>query len=168
MAELKVINGSLLDATTEYIVQQTCCTALRPHGLSETIAKRWSSVDPYGKRTKYKGNWATADSRPAVGSIQVYPNPDGPQVICAFAQYTHGKPGKYQDPLMIPVSDTTDDRLLNFKVCLERIAELKPKSLGFPWKIGCGLAGGNWSQYFDAIHTWASKHPETQVIFYKL
>jgi hypothetical protein len=35
--EYQVISGNLLEAAEEYISQQTCCTALKAHGLSEAI-----------------------------------------------------------------------------------------------------------------------------------
>jgi hypothetical protein len=53
-------------------------------------------------------------------------------------------------------------------MCLESITELKPKSIGFPWKIGCGLAGGDWKTYYSVILEWSKKNPEIYCVFYKL
>ena len=149
----KITEGDLLKASTEYIVQQNCCTAVRAHGLSEIIASKWSEVNPYKDRKKYKGNWAVKEDRPEPGTIMVYelvyPEQREDQlkgVICAFAQYCHGKPGIYKDPLGLDKKDKSTDRIGYFRECIETITELNPKSVGFPYRIGCGLAGGDWVQ----------------------
>ena len=158
-----IVKGDLLCASTEYIVQQNCCTALKPFGLSEAISKKWPEVNPYKERKQYKGNWSVKEDRPNPGSIYVYtfeePLLTGLKgVICAFAQYTHGKPGKYKDPLGLDTDDSFIDRIEYFKECLEAIATLQPKSVGFPFKIGCGLAGGSWTVYEKIIQDWCKRY----------
>lgn len=32
-----------------------------------------------------------------------------------------------------------------------------PKKIYFPYKIGCGMAGGNWEKYLKMINEWANK-----------
>lgn len=167
------ITGDLLEATTEYIVQQTCCTALRAHGLSETIAKRWPTVNPYAERRVYRGNWSVPADRPEPGSITLYefesPLSSGLRgVICAFGQYCHGRPGKYSDPLGLDKGiDTPAHREKYFELCLEAIATLEPKSVGIPYRIGSGLAGGDWDIYYGMIQRWSESHPEIEVVIYK-
>ena len=165
---IPIIHGNILDAMTEYIVQQNCCTAMKPRGLSEAIAAKWPEIDPYSNKKKFKGNWSTLDSRPEPGTIWVYEQEKSPHVICMFAQYIHGKPGYYKDPLNAPFPDTAASRLTYFRMCIESITELKPKSIGFPWKIGRGLAGGDWTTYYSVILDWSKKNPEIYCVFYKL
>ena len=47
---ISIIDGNILDAKEEYILQQCCCTAIRPHGLSETIAIVWKDANIYALR----------------------------------------------------------------------------------------------------------------------
>jgi hypothetical protein len=161
-------DGNLLEADTDYIVQQNCCTAMRPHGLSEIIAKVWPTIDPYSSKKRLLNNWSTVESRPTPGTIAVYRNAAGPDVICAFAQYTHGKPGVYCDPARTSVPDDAAARLRYFKQCLVKIAELSPTSVGFPYRIGCGLAGGNWKDYTAALQEWSEENPGICVVIYKI
>lgn len=146
---------NLLNATEEYIIQQCCCTALRPHGLSALIAAAFPGADPYSKRRPYiRGrNWAVMEDRPEPGSYEVHG-----RIICLFGQYTHGKPGAYSDPTDASTPpDTADTRLDYFIGGLHAIAtELKPKSVAVPWKIGCGLAGGDWTLYRRALNEFAA------------
>jgi hypothetical protein len=44
---------------------------------------------------------------------------------------------------------------------------LKPESVGFPYKIGCGLAGGDWKLYESEIKRWSIEN-SIHVKVYKL
>jgi hypothetical protein len=159
-----VVSGNLLDADTEYIVQQNCCTACKPDGLSAAIIEKFPYANPYKNRRKIKGkqNWAIKEDRAMPGSIQIFD-----KIVCMFAQYCQGKPGKYKDPLELDTHDTASDRLMYFKDCLENLSLLNPKRVGFPYKIGCGLAGGDWKLYEPIIKEWSSKYM-IDVVIYKL
>ena len=161
-----IVHGDLMTADTEYIVQQNCCTAIKAHGLSKAIADKWPDINPYKDRKKIAGkrNWAIVESRPAPGTIAILSH-----VICAFAQYCHGKPGAYKD-MELNTADSSDDRLRYFTQCLELIAELtpRPKSVGFPYKIGCGLAGGSWTKYERILKSWSDAHSDIDVKVYQL
>jgi O-acetyl-ADP-ribose deacetylase (regulator of RNase III) len=165
---IQTVQGDLLSSTSQYIVQQTCCTALNAHGLSDVIAQKWPHINPYTSRKRLFRNWATIDTRDSPGTIKVYENENAPHVICAFGQYTHGKPGKYEDPAKQSVIDDATARLLYFKQCLDQISALKPTSVSFPFRIGCGLAGGNWTLYSAALSEWSNANPDIAVTIYKL
>ncbi len=163
----------LLDAKEEYIVQQCCCTAVRGHGLSKTIADAFPNADPYALRTPVSKNvnLAIEEHRPRPGTILVMPGGSetvtgGPRIICAFGQFAMGKPGAYYSRL--GVLDTHAAREGYFRSCLKEIAQLSPSSLAFPYKIGCGLAGGNWKRYFYMLLEYADAHPETMVMIYRI
>ncbi len=166
----QVVKGDLLEADVDYIVQQNCCTAVKAAGLSKAIATKWPQVNPYKERKAYKNNWAVAEDRPEPGSILVYEfeNENLKGVVCAFAQVSHSKPGVYNDPLGFVKEDSAKDRQRYFKECLDAIVELKPKSVGFPYKIGCGLAGGSWSVYEKILQSWSQENPSISVLVYQI
>ena len=175
-----IVRGNLLDSTEQFIVQQTCCTAIKPHGLSACIAAKWPSCNPYSSRRKAKGNWAIADDRPTPGTIQLMDTDTdkGTTVICAFAQYCHGKPGvyKHKDPLGLPHTDSLEDRFRYFQDCLLQISTLlqtkptdtKQQTIAFPYRIGCGLAGGSWPRYEAELKAWSDANPAFDVKLYQL
>jgi hypothetical protein len=41
-------------------------------------------------------------------------------------------------------------------------------TVAFPWRIGCGLAGGDWHAYRAAIDAWATAHPRLRVRIVRL
>ena len=64
--------------------------------------------------------------------------------------------------------DTLEDRYDYFIECLQKITELNITSIAIPYKIGCGLAGGNWEEYYNALNEWANKNPNIKIVIYKL
>lgn len=163
----QVISANLLSATEEYICQQTCCTALRPHGLSEVLRIAFGAC-PYSERRRFKGNWAILEDRPRPGTVTVYVTESKTKIACLFAQYTHGKPGAYKDPLETGILDSHADRVVYFRQCLTELSKLNPTSVAFPYKIGCGLAGGDWSVYEKILQEWSSENPSILIKIYKL
>ena len=46
-----------------------------------------------------------------------------------------------------------------FAQCLEELGQCDSyQNLAFPYQIGCGLAGGNWSRYLAMIQDFAVKY----------
>ncbi len=168
---ITLVSADILTSKEQFIVQQNCCTAVRAHGLSSVIAGAFPGCDPYASRRQLKGNWAVAEDRPEPGSLLVLEREEGdPSIICAFAQYYHGKPFAYsgKDPLVLGVADGYADRFGYFKSCLGLIAELKPRSVAFPYKIGCGLAGGSWNLYEAELNAWSKRNPGIDVKIYRI
>ena len=159
--------GNLLDATEQYIVQQCNCVATKAHGLSEQISTKFPYANVYGKRRSLNGrNWALAEDQAVPGTYEICG--DGIKdryVINIYAQYGMGKPYAYGQNR---VNDSAEERTKWFKQCLAGISILKAKSIAFPYKIGCGLAGGNWDEYFQILEDFAKNNADTQVVLYRL
>jgi hypothetical protein len=148
---LKIVEEDLLNASEEYICQQTNCISTNAHGLSETIRLNFD-IDPYSHRQPLNGrNHAIPKHCDIPGTIKVFSN-GKVKVICMFAQYGMGKPYKYGNN----IEDSYAKRFLWFKTCLFEISKLRPQSIAFPYNIGCGLAGGNWDNYLSAIDYFSS------------
>lgn len=156
--------GDLLLATEQYIVHQCCCTAVRPHGLAAALFTRWPDADVYARRRRIapSRNLAVPQDRGVPGTIVVS---GARRIISAFGQVEMGAPGRFS---MDGRPDTAADRERYFAACLEAIAALQPTSLAFPARIGCGLAGGNWTHYARMLRDFAAAHPATRVVVYCL
>ena len=162
----KIIKGDLLEAKAEYICQQSNCISVKPHGLSKSIKDKFD-IDPYSIRRSLNGrNYAVFEDHSKPGTIQVFENANGPKIICMFAQYGMSKPNSYGQKT---IDDSFEKRLEWFNQCLLEIEKLKPKSLAFPYKIGCGLAYGNWlKDYYPALKKFSKKNPDILIKLYKL
>jgi len=87
-------------------------------------------------------------------------------VVNMLAQYYPGEV-RFEDSK----KDGFSARLLYFKRCLSSMVELSDsvltESFAFPWRIGCGAAGGNWDDYMDHLLQF-SEVVSGDVIIYKL
>ena len=76
-----------------------------------------------------------------------------------------GKPYTYGQNKVI---DDYNRREIWFNSRLKEIDRLVPESIAFPYGIGCGLAGGNWENYYNMLINFASRNPEMKVyLFHK-
>lgn len=141
MKEYKTVEGSIVNASETYIVHQCNCVTKRGKGLSYTLFNAFPDANIYKLRTE--------NSKP--GTIDVRG-----KVINLFGQVNPGHAGHYRD--------TEVDRLAYFKSCIEELRKLDG-SFAFPYKIGCGLAGGDWSSYEPMIRSLSRTH---DVTIYKL
>ncbi len=148
---IKVINGDLLDAKEQYIAHQCNCVTTKSKGLSKLIFDKYPTTDIYSNRKKKKD---------IPGEIKVF-NSKNKTIINILAQYYPG-PSNYEN-------DSKQNRKLWFKKCLELISELPgiENGLALPYNIGCGLAGGNWDEYYEIIKQFSNKY-FIPVTLYKL
>jgi hypothetical protein len=66
--------------------------------------------------------------------------------------------------------DSNDARIDSFKKCLAQIGEALQErdTVAFPYKIGCGLAGGDWKIYGKMLADFAEEHATLQVVVVEL
>lgn len=166
---IEYIQGDLLTVDAELIAHQINSLAVKAHGLSAAIAKKFPWADRYSQREAMKDrNLAIPYWRDRPGSIVILrpPDDDGPVVACLVGQYDMGLPGRYK---RLPDSekDTKVQREIWFKECLGEltwyVGWANIKSVAFPDRIGCGLAGGNWTVYSKMIEDFAQNVPDTVV-----
>ena len=48
-----------------------------------------------------------------------------------------------------------------------RLHTVGEKGLGLPYKIGCGLGGGDWNKVKEIIENFALNHPNINIIIYE-
>ena len=148
------VKGDIFEIDCDYVCQQCNCIAVKPHSLSFKIRSKLG-VCPYSIRTaEGTKNLAIKIDRPALGSISIIQSPvKNVKVVCMFAQYSYGKPGSYY---YYARNETFESRENAFSKCLEEM-EMIPKDavIAFPYKIGCGEAGGKFENYLKMIKRFA-------------
>jgi O-acetyl-ADP-ribose deacetylase (regulator of RNase III) len=143
--KINFVNGDILNATEDYIVQQVNATGNRNMGLASSISKK------YPLSNIYSGIHKVENRIPGTVIIR-------DKVINIVGQINPGKPSK---------NDSAINRINFFKNALNLI----PKnlvSIAFPMGIGCGLAGGDWNVYLNLIKQFKINNPNTKVTIYKL
>lgn len=154
---MKIVNKSLLKAEEKVILHQTNTKTTRGKGLSKQIFDMYPDANVYKNRHK-KSMFSTP------GTIQLVKtrNKKGEKryIINMFGQKYPGKPNR--------TDDTSEQREIWFRNCLMRVSKIKNlKAIALPYRIGCGLAGGNWNNHKKILKTFASDNPQIKVVLYK-
>jgi len=150
---MNIIEGDIFTTAAQYIIHQCNCETRYCGGLAASIFRRYPYANVYTHRTS-KG-WYDVPGTISVkgGTSQVR------GVINLFGQRHSSLPNS---------SDDTYDMRLHWFTCAMKAVATIPgiTSVALP-EIGCGLAGGNWSDYFDLLCSWASKHSDIAVTIYR-
>lgn len=163
MGTLQLLNGNLLEAKETFIAHQCNCISHRAAHLAKSVFDRFPYADIYDERTP---NWIPPPSM-QMGDIVVCGNGlDCRFVINMLAQMYPGSPrypGSTRDGFLA--------RQKAFQSCLDKITLLpeldSTASVAFPYRIGCGVAGGSWTVYRRMIRVFAEK-VNASVRVYKL
>lgn len=161
---IEIITGDLLSAPEQYIVHQTNCVTTKGGGLAHFLFAKFPYADVYASRTPEDCEVTSLRDKP--GDIIISGDgQDQRYIINLMGQLYPG--GSWDD---MP-EDNEAARHKFFYNGLLKIAKLKDlKSIAFPWKIGCGLAGGNWEYYSGVLENFAKYVSDTQgtrVVIYR-
>jgi len=135
-----LLKKNILEAKQKYIAHQCNCLTTTGKGLSKEIFKKYPFANIYCQR-KYRtpGNIIICSS-----------DSDKKIIINILGQNFPGK-SKFE-------SDSVEKRLKWFEKCLDEIGNLGIDEIAMPYKIGCGLAGGDWSKYLKLIENFGEKY----------
>lgn len=155
---IEIITGDIFESKEKYLVHQANCVTKRAAHLAKDVFDKYPYSDIYTSRID-------ADKP---GHIIIKGDGlDKRLIVAILGQYYPGKP-KYPDSKL----DGTKIREKYFYNGLLRLAQIPNlESIAFPWRIGCGAAGGNWDHYLGLISNFAQYVKDTQqakVIIYRL
>lgn len=152
---MKIIEGDILNITDGYIVQQNNCITTKAMGLALDLSKKFPGSCPYDKRRPDKDNRrCKKEDEGKMGTISIYDTGKGVHIINLFGQYYPGEP-KYKD-----TKEKREEAFRNglnaivdyFKVVRSKQStQSKKAKIYFPFKIGCGLAKGEWKRYYEML-----------------
>lgn len=164
---MNIIKGNILESSEDYILHQCNCLTVKSHGLSKTIEEKYPEGVVYNKRRPLgRRNLAIEEDRAQPGTFLICGSKEQ-QIISIFGQWRSGKIGTsyfHSYPESNP-PESKKQRILWFEEGLNKIGEhffiLKKKlSIAIPYNIGCGLAGGNWDNYLNAITEFQKTYRE--------
>lgn len=147
---LKVVDGNLLTSDCDVIIHQANCFGKMGAGIAKQIVKKYPEA---GKADL--GFSVPVGGKDRLGKYSSYTAPNGVTIVNMYSQYHWGR-GKKQTSYS------------DMKQALTSILkEVEGNKIGVPFKIGCGLAGGDWrivSKLIDDVSTELRK----EVYAYKL
>lgn len=141
---IKIIHGDLLTTDAKYICHQVNCRGVMGSGVAKQIRAKYPEVyeayvqkcnDPDSRLSYFDGVHS------CLGTAQFVPCHDGHVVVNLFAQYGYGRDG------------ATYTNYTAFRVCVAELTIGVPpgETIAMPYKIGCGLGGGDWETILDII-----------------
>lgn len=144
---VKIIDGDLFDTNASYICHQVNCKGRMGSGVAKQVrAKYPEAYAAYIKMCNEGGN--KKDPFWTFGQTQFVECNDGKTIVNMFAQSNYGYDGKlYTD-------------YAAFQSCLSGIRDKVPQgeTIAMPYKIGCGLGGGDWATILSYIENILSPH----------
>jgi len=156
MSRVKIRTGNLLKASEQFITHQCNCLTHRSAHLSKQVFTAFPYADIYSIREKGQED--------QLGTIEIRGNgEDQRYIINLLGQFYPGRT-KYPNSK----KDGLKAREDAFRSCLEHILEIEDmESIAFPFGVGCGAAGGDWSTYLAMIEDFADQ-TDAEVVIYKL
>lgn len=140
---IEIVSGDLFESKEKYLAHQCNCVSQKAAHLAFDVFEKHPYADIYTNRT--------VPNEP--GTIDIRGNgQDQRLIINMLGQFYPGRP-KYPSSN----KDGTEVREKYFHQCLLRIARIPDlESIAFPWKIGCGAAGGSWERYLGNLTIFAN------------
>lgn len=152
---IKIVEGDILESNAQYIVHQTNCVSHKASGLAKFLFEKFPHANVYEERALVK-SWHIPGQIYIRGGISSG-DESNRLVINVMGQFLPGAP-QTVNMEGIEIKETESMRRKYFLTCLSRIMEIKDlKSIAFPWKIGCGLAKGNWKDYNKILNAFAKR-----------
>jgi len=155
---IEIITGDLLEAKEKYIIHQTNCLSNKgAAGIAGALFDKYPYADCYLDRAE--------PSKP--GTIDIRGNGADKRYIINL----HGQ--VYPGGIRYPLSDLDGQaaRRKYFYNGLLRVAQIPNlESIALNWRIGCGIAGGDWLYYLGTINLfekYVNEKQNAKVIIYK-
>lgn len=128
---IKIIDGNLLEADVNFIIHSCNCQGIMGGGIARQIAQKW----------------------PRVAKVDRDDDRTPEQKLGKYTECDVLRDGKFITVINLygQLNISTSKRMTNYNALangLERIKNdftLKGQKIGFPYLIGCGLGGGNWT-----------------------
>ena len=135
---IKIVDGDLLQANLPLIAHQTNCLGVMGAGIAKSIKNKWNLVYTqyanFCKLLKY--------SKELLGKCQVCITGDKPINLVAnlFGEYS------FTESVAPYENRHTDYKALDLALTIleTNCHNSNIKEIGIPYKLGCGLAGGDW------------------------
>lgn len=136
---MEIINKDILEVNNGLICHQVNCKGVMEAGLALQIKNKWAVV--YKDYKIHCDNYKH-DQRLLLGSLLMTDINDNTMIVNLFSQYDYGRQKRIY----------TDYNA--FERCLYFLSQNKGTNIYFPYKIGCGLAGGDWKTISGMIEEY--------------
>jgi hypothetical protein len=144
---MKIIHQDMLEIQTGILCHQVNCQGVMGSGIAKSIANKWPKVNE-----RYKECCKQSSSALLLGDSQVVQINDSLFVANVFGQNFYGtKNGPATDYLAVGRAFESLKQIIKDINHWETYHNLPNLPVYVPYKMGCGLGGGNWDTYLEII-----------------
>ena len=138
----------VLNKKYDYFCHQVNCQGVMGAGIAAQIAKIYPKVK-YEEQKYWSLNYIrNHDTKSLLGQILAVKTEDGRTCVNMHAQDLYGR-----EKICYTDYEAFDRCLIKLKCLL--LKEPDTLTVGFPYKIGCGLAGGDWEKIQPMLEDFA-------------
>ena len=137
MSEIDIVAGNIFDCTEDIICHQTNCQGVMGHGIALQVKNRYPVV--FEAYTDLCKHWA-GDKEDLLGRTLIVDTKTDKYIANIFGQINYGEG-----------LQTDYERLKKGLIVVRDYAEENNLSVAIPYKIGCGLANGDWNIVYQDI-----------------
>lgn len=136
-----ITNGNLLNTNINIIAHQVNCQGVMGAGVAKQIKEKYPAVYKDYRRLCED----TSNKMDLLGTCLISIEKENKMICNLFGQYNYGRNGTYTNTSYL------SSAILLMINMLEQIYNIKDKThpqlvIAIPYKIGCGLGGGNWEE----------------------
>ena len=148
---MEIIDGNIFNCKENIIVHQTNCQGVMGHGIAAQVKERYPEV--------FRGYYhycKTQIPEEILGTSLICEANDGKYIANLFGQLSFG------------VGLQTDyDRFRHALQEIHDFAKERDLSVAIPYKIGCGLAQGDWNTVYNIIVDVFSDYENVNIYRYE-
>lgn len=145
--------GDLLKSDCTVIMHQANCFKTMDAGIAKSIVKLYPEVKRVDKEYK-------ACPKERLGNFTHVTINNGPTIVNLYGQYGFGRE-KIQTKY-----DKLESAIENFFTFAKK-NNIDLSKVGVPYKVGCGLAGGDWNVVLGILDKQSEKH-NVDIYIYEL
>lgn len=136
---IQIVEGDLLKSNVPVIGHQVNCLGIMGAGIAKQIKAKWFTV--FSEYTRFCNKFVS--DKELLGQCQFVKVDNSPieYVANLFGEYSFAEAVAPFEGNRHTDYEALKEALISFKV---QILEHGYTTAGIPYKLGCGLAGGNW------------------------
>lgn len=138
-----VIKGNLLHSPIQIWAHQVNCKGVMNAGVARQIRQTYPEV--YDTYVEYTKDYIACNNEPPLGECFTYLSDDESHYILnIYGQNQYGTSTRQTDYEALKKGLLSGIRQLRYDYCAGDYPSELQLTIAIPYKIGCGLAGGDW------------------------